>query len=97
MSMYYKRDGTPCDVLEWTKEFESLSTRKVNDTVLPNGKWVSTVWLGLDHNLGGKKPHIFETMVFPGKNNLDELECRRYSTESEALAGHEELCKEYSK
>lgn len=46
---------------------------------------VSTVWLGLDHGWGTERPVIFETMVFGGP--LDE-EVVRYSTESEARAGH---------
>lgn len=57
---------------------------------------VSTVWLGLDHGWsGGAAPVIFETMVFTSAawNDPDggvgpDLDCRRYSTEAEALAGH---------
>jgi hypothetical protein len=54
---------------------------------------VSTVWLGLDHNWGGlfpdlpHRPKIFETMIFGGTHHL---ECWRYTTEQEALAGHRE-------
>jgi hypothetical protein len=57
--------------------------------------WVSTVWLGLDHGWGDGPPVIFETMVFKteGADNInwDEDICERYSTEEEALAGHERI------
>lgn len=49
---------------------------------------VSTVWLGLDHQHGNGLPLIFETMVFGGFLN-ERME--RYSTETEALEGHEEM------
>lgn len=49
---------------------------------------ISTVWLGLDHNFSGVGPPlIFESMVFGGDYEDD---CRRYATEHEALAGHQE-------
>ena len=51
--------------------------------------WISTVWLGLDHNLwSGGPPLIYETMVFPG-GTYRELYCERYATEEQARAGHE--------
>jgi hypothetical protein len=47
---------------------------------------ISTVFLGIDHNLEGDGPPLlFETMVFGGK--LDQ-EQDRYATYDEALAGH---------
>jgi len=60
--------------------------------------WVSTVWLGLNHNYTMRgAPLIFETMVFasaqrddPDWPGLTDFDCRRYATEEEALAGHEE-------
>ena len=64
--------------------------------LLPNGKWVSTVWLGLDCQFGEGKPLIFETMVFPEKGNFLDIDCARYSTEEEALKGHEEMIKKHS-
>lgn len=68
----------------------------VKQTELPNGKWISTVWLGLDMNfLNTEKPVIFETMVFPKRGDYGELDQARYSTEEEALKGHEKLCKEW--
>lgn len=75
--------------------------------------WISTVWLGLDHGFDGKKRIIFETMVFdrpeddnwvalnkvmdPSYSEFAEIECQRYSTEEEALAGHAEIVEKYRK
>jgi hypothetical protein len=55
---------------------------------------VSTIWLGIDHNFGsvdGKKPIIFETMVFEPPSAHD-LHMERYSNEEEAIEGHEKMC-----
>jgi len=81
---YYRRDGTPYTMLEWARDFENPSVKKVAyDEVGDVG--ISTVWLGLNHQFGDGPPLIFETMVFNGP--LDQ-EQERYSTEAEALAGH---------
>lgn len=58
-----------------------------------NKYFVSTVWLGMDHNWSGEgKPIIFETMVFAydedGEVNFSGEYQERYATEKEALAGH---------
>jgi hypothetical protein len=59
--------------------------------------WVSTIWLGLDHNLTQKgPPRIFETAVFfvgeDGEGGLGDIfQTARYATEEEALKGHDEL------
>lgn len=52
--------------------------------------WVSTVFLGLDHNWSFQGPPIvFETMIFID-GSADAAE--RYSTWDEAAAGHEKIC-----
>ncbi len=54
---------------------------------------VSTVWLGWDHSMGmGGPPLIFETMVF-GLPKWDGY-TDRYSTEAEAIEGHERVLAE---
>jgi hypothetical protein len=60
----------------------------VAETTLPDGTWVSTVWLGIDYNFGTGPPLIFETMVFHSKDTLSELDLDRYATLAEAEAGH---------
>lgn len=51
--------------------------------------WVSTVFLGLDHNWGEGPPLVFETMVFRDGNGDD---CQRYSTWLQAMEGHRKVC-----
>jgi hypothetical protein len=99
MRGYYRRDGTPYDDhLDWARDFEDMSKRVVKQEKLPNGRFVSTVWLGLNHAFGDGPPLIFETMVFGlNGNDNDEEYCERYSTETEALAGHEKAVKMFSR
>jgi len=54
-------------------------------------KWVSTVFLGLDHSYGSEGPIVFETMVFENDQSKD---CFRYSTWDEAVEGHIKVCSE---
>lgn len=99
---YYDRDGRPlAGVEEWGVLFEQPDYKRVLETTLPDGKWVSTVWLGLDHgfrDLGDPHPLIFETMVFEHAEwRLGrELDCQRYHTEEEALAGHTRMVRAWS-
>ncbi len=81
--------------MEWAKLIEDSEYKRVAETTLPDGKWVSTVWLGLDHSFGGDKPLIFETMVFSRKDDENDLDYQRYSTLEEAQKGHEEIVKKY--
>ena len=52
-----------------------------------DGHTYSTVFLALDHNFGGGKPILYETLVFP-EGSLSEVWGTRYHTREEALAGH---------
>lgn len=86
---YYDRQGRPLTVLEWAPLFVDMEYRRIAKTTLPDGTWISTVWLGLNLDfLGRGPPLIFESMVF-GKG--DEEDQQRYSTLEEAEAGHEQL------
>ena len=93
--LHYDRDGEPISALEWAHLFEDRVYRRVAETTLSNGRWVSTVWLGLNH---GDSRHllIFETMVFPSEGDRGELDCDRYATQDEAIAGHEAMCAKWS-
>lgn len=74
----------PCiHPLAWADWFENAN-RCVQKTVLGDAT-ISTVFLGLNHNLGKGPPLVFETIVFGGP--LDQ-ECERYSTWEEAEEGH---------
>lgn len=103
--MYYRLEHSvhPCSLMEWALHMEQ-SGRVVASTDLDEEVWVSTVFLGLDHSHGfGKKPILFETMVF-GEEKIskglrgkpfvyrEDLGQWRYSTWGEALRGHESIC-----
>ena len=97
MSEHYDRKGQPMDFMEWAKSFKNNELRRVAEDTLPDGKWVSTVWLGLNHNFSQDGPPlIFETMVFPNDGDMGELDADRYSTEEEALAGHKAMVDKWS-
>lgn len=52
-------------------------------------KFVSTVFLGIDHGFGQRGGAVlFETMIFIGNDGRTERGCWRYCTRAEALAGH---------
>lgn len=69
--------------------FDMEHKRVAEATVV--GMWVSTVFLGLDHGYLDGPPLLFETMVFPSKENLSDQLCWRYSTREAAAAGHDFL------
>jgi hypothetical protein len=77
------------DLLTWAKWFQT-ATRQVAENAI-NDVRVSTVFLGVDHNLFGDGPPVlFETMVFGGDLDQEQV---RYSTWDEAERGHDEMCK----
>jgi hypothetical protein len=95
----YDREGNPISMAQWAGLLENLDYKVVEQTQI-GPYWVSTVWLGLDHNyMKRAAPLIFETMVFgitrddPMFDTLGpDIDCRRYSTEEQAMEGHEEIC-----
>lgn len=96
---YYDRQGQPMNgTLAWAKKMEDASYKRVAETTLTNGRWVSTVWLGLDCSCNADGPPlIFETMVFPNDKDFGELDQDRYSTEAEAVAGHAACCEKWER
>lgn len=62
--------------------------RAVAQDTLPDGRWLSTVFLGFDHGIGGEPPLVFETMLFRSERDLDDFYCQRYATWDEAAAAH---------
>lgn len=98
MADYYDRDGRSMTLLEWARSYEARTDKKrVAETTLPDGRWVSTVWLGANHQFGSGPPLIFETMVFSSQEDMQEEDCDRYSTEAEARAGHQAMVEKWSK
>lgn len=81
---------TPCSMMKWASQFEDMSmtnTKHVAEDII-DGKHVSTVWLGLNHNYFGGPPLVFETMVFDEPKGGHDIYCDRYTTWDEALEGH---------
>ena len=57
--MYYDKAGNPI-TLEELMQLNSPEYKRVAETTLEDGTWISTVWLGLDHAWGGDgDPLIF--------------------------------------
>lgn len=80
----YDRDGNrvPDDFRSGDSDYKRVAQSWVGE------KWISTVWLSLNHQFDEGPPLIFETMVFDSEHSFqDEFVCR-YSTEEEALLGH---------
>lgn len=81
-------------LMKWAKFMEEGERRRVALTVINTHTTVSTVFLGLDHSFGGRKPQLYETMVFGGK--LDGG-MERYATRQEAEKGHQKFLKKLQK
>jgi hypothetical protein len=95
-------------MLKWAMILEDLrrdGRTIVKQEFVDDCVWVSTVFLGLDHNYVNRirfehpeykgEPHIFETMAFDRREGDEELgedlECSRWSTWNEALEGHKDI------
>lgn len=75
----------PCDdFMDWCKWME-ITERHVRLSE-QGDVWISTVFLGLNHNFFGIGPPIlFETMVFIGHDGISQ---ERYATWEQAEEGH---------
>ena len=93
----YKESKTKGSVIsQWGKDFENIKKRVLGHKTMYLGSLlVSTVWLGLDHSFGiGKKPLIFETMVFAFSFG-GEVDVERYSSREDAIEGHKKFIEKY--
>jgi hypothetical protein len=90
------REIRKVDLMTWAKWLEEHRAEKIVKQEDVGGFWVSTVFLGLDHNWGDGPPILFETMVFPrnaaGGAVMDEQWCERCCTYDEAETMHERGC-----
>lgn len=89
--MFYDRDGKGITLQQWAKHIESAEYKRVAETTLDDGTWISTVWLGINHRFGPGIPVIFETMVFRSQTDMQAVDMRRYSTEEDAYRGHHDM------
>ncbi len=87
----YRMDGTPypsghLGMIQWAQDMANIDARRLGLTKIGKDIVVSTVWLGLNHRIGRGQPLIFESMVF---KKTKQQEMARYSTKTQAIAGHE--------
>lgn len=87
----------PCaHLFLWGSWFEDVRNRQVETTDLPDGRRVSTIFLGLDHNwYDDDLPVLFETMVFKDANYNGHYQ-QRYTSKHDALVGHATLVERLS-
>jgi hypothetical protein len=91
MTGKYILDGhtpVPADLMTWAAWFEKAERHVAKTNI--GDVFVSTVFLGLDHNWGRGPPILFETMVFKGPLDGEQ---ERYVTWEEAEAGHAAMVK----
>lgn len=80
---------------------DKTGNRRIAETTLPNGKWVSTV--SMDFGVPGVDTvaslgYAFETMVFESGIPLGaELDQERYQARDEAVAGHAAMVEKWSR
>ncbi len=107
VGQYVLRRGRPVpvsDTLRWGRWFGS-SNRHVAKTYVAD-RWVSTVFLGLDHAFGSGPPVLWETLVFEpprpmrlmGRERMvkptDDSWGGRYTSRAQALRDHERIVRE---
>jgi hypothetical protein len=102
--LYYildeNRQPVAVDLLTWGRWFEEEPDRRRVAETFTELCWVSTIFLGVDHNFIGRGPPIlFETMVFDREPQLKEMFGKvreihedidgcRYASWDDAEAGH---------
>jgi len=99
MCLFRARDGKALGVAEAWRRMTDREYCCVADTTLSNGKWVITVWIGLNYRpLPDEQPLLFRTTVFPSiKPPLDQhLEMHWHRTEKEARDGHKYMAAKWS-
>jgi len=77
-------EAVPADVETWVQWIGTHKTTMATDIV--REALVSTVFLGIDANLGHGPPRLWETMVFGGPNDGDT---QAWATRFEAIRGHD--------
>lgn len=80
------------NMLDWGWRLNRYD-RHVNSTTI-GSFWISTVFLGLDHNMFGSEKHLFETMVFKiGMDQAENFRVRHCETWRQAKQMHIITCK----
>lgn len=86
--------GTLAEYVAWTKGLNKDTdllrwTKQVDDTTIDDSR-ISTVFLGIDHNWGAGPPVLWETMVFGGELDQEQV---RYRSHDAAVVGHKVMVK----
>jgi hypothetical protein len=73
------------DIHKWSSWLGAHHPNRVAEAQIGES-WISTVFLGIDHNWSGKGPPVlWETMVFGGKLNEDQVRCGGSREQAEAM------------
>lgn len=79
------------DFEKWVKwSVANKDKHRVDYTIIENGGYVSTVFLGFDHQYGEGPPLLFETMIFGGEYDNCQW---RHSTWEQAETCHNRVVK----
>jgi len=91
------------EMMEWALMFSREDRRRIAWTGNKH-KFVSTVFLGLDHRfLSNGPPLLFETMAFvdggekweSGEPRYESIDCVRYSSWDDAETGHKAMVRKH--
>lgn len=95
----FDRQGDPLTLGEWAVLFEGRSYRYLAEAILPNRRWIATIWQGINHELN-EPPIVLQSGVFhldPEAARLSEpLEELFHSSETEALDAHDALVRKWA-
>ncbi len=79
-------DGNPVaepDVVKWAEWFQSadrcVAQEQVGDAL------ISTIFLGVNHNFTDGPPIVWETMIFGGKLDQEQVRCSGSRKDAEAM------------
>lgn len=88
-----KDQGDNPSCIVWAEWMEANKERRIVRQDQVASVFVSTVFLGSDHQLAGEGPvEVFETMTFKADGNREEqggILVTRYSTWDDAFEGHQ--------
>jgi hypothetical protein len=94
------------DLMTWGRFFEDIDNRRVALTYTKT-HFISTVFLGINHQFGKGPPILFETMSFErtsrrveepdgtSRDYFPDAECHRYSSWEDAMNGHKAMVRRY--
>lgn len=94
---YYLRDGSRTDAETWRSLQADPGYVQVRKTTLSNGRWISTIWLGIDQGgaVSRDAPLFFESVVFDDATRRP-LASVRHVSEADACEAHRKLIEEWA-